>query len=221
MLIRLSAVLLSLGFAQTSFAQTGPGQPFPRLYAGANFFVGQYTISYPSGLGEWLGVYPYELNLGYQLRPGLAVQVGWAHLHEHSEAENLLVNAAGKVLARDAASGEHGLTVVPTLLRYTVTRRLKHRVQFDVLGGLTFLRATSHSVGGYTDSMLVVTPYRFDREATNVLLTIGPSIRFAFGRHVEAVADVVYNRSLVGGFARRHSLTPTFAFGLRYRFHYR
>lgn len=221
MLTRLLAVLLPLGFAQTNFAQTGPGQPFPRLYAGANFFVGQYTITYPNRLGEWLGVYPYELNLGYQLRPGLAVQVGWAHLHEHSETDRIDTNAAGKVTYRLFGSGERDLTVVPTLLRYTVTRRLKHRVQFDVLGGLTFLRATFYGVGGYTDSTLTVIPFSNARKATNVLLTIGPSIRFAFGRHVEAVADVVLNRSLVGGFSRPHSLTPTFAFGLRYRFHYR
>lgn len=221
MLIRLLAAILTLGLARTGFAQTEPGQPIPRLYAGVNFFVGQYTITYPNRLGEWLGVYPYELSLGYQLRPGLAIQAGWAHLHEHSETDLTTFTATGKLAFHTFGSGERDLTVVPTLLRYTLTRRLKHRVQFDFLGGLTLIRATFHSTGGYTDSTLVVVPFKSDREATNVSLTVGPSIRFAFGRHVEAVADVVLNRSLVGGFSRPHSLTPTFAFGLRYRFLYR
>lgn len=204
-------------------AQTVPTPSFPRYAVGANLFTGSYEIFYSDRHYENLTFNPAELTISYQFRPRLTAQLGLVWYRSSSYSDYSYTNAAGKFLARYYGGGSQSDIVIPVLGRYTLTNHL-HRLQFDILGGLTYLHARFHSSGGYTDSLQVTTPHNINRTANNFILTLGPSVRCALGKHLEAVSDFTFNQSLSGRRAitsDNFNLTHSLSLGLRYRFGYR
>lgn len=203
-------------------AQTAPSSSFPRYAVGASLFTGRYYIYYSDRLVENLVFNPAELTVSYQFRPRLAVQLGFVWYRNLVSDDVSYTNATGKFIARYFGNGGHTDIVIPVLGRYTLTRRSR-RVQFDMLAGLTYLHGRNYGSGGYTDSMQVTTPYNNNSVANNLLLTVGPSIRCALGKHLEAVSDFTFNQSFGrnGITDDRIDLTNSLSLGLRYRFGYR
>lgn len=197
--------------------------PYPRYYLGASLLASDYQRLRADYRGLLL---PWQLTLGCQLRPRLAVQASFAYSQEgNSFFSPVLVPRAYRTSPQQYQVLESGSytqrnTTVALLARYTLTRQAPHRFQVDALGGLTLeSRRYSSSVARvYVDSLQTVTGRTQDDtrdDLTNLLLTAGASARYRCGRHLEAVLDGTLHVDVLG---RRSGLTSAAALGLRYRF---
>ncbi|MDJ0364622.1 outer membrane beta-barrel protein [Hymenobacter sp. H14-R3] len=207
-----------LGRAQTTAA-------LPRYYVG----LAAYSSDFQPLGGTYYGgtTVPVQLTLGYQLQPRLAVQLGVAYsqkTYDYVNTSQSFYSGAAPGLPYYFAYSSHGSdyqTSVRGLVRYTLTRQPAHRVQFDVLGGLTFeyARANSHITRTDSDSLqnvIVTTNYDDHYSFTNFLLTGGLSTRYRFSQRLEAVLDVTLSRSFMRG--QNSGFPGSTALGLRYRF---
>jgi len=203
-------------------AQDPAPVPAPRYYVG----VAAYSSAYQPLSGGYQGTrLPFQLTAGYQLRPRLALQLGVAYSGVSSSyfnASHYFPNpgAPGVYFDYDIHSTERN-TSLALLARYTLTRQAAHRLQVDLLGGLT-LEAGYYTYNSlHTDSSQVPVTRRFDQSGTDwsYLLTAGPSVRYRLGRHLEALLDFTLNHDFNSDH-RPHSsvLTGATALGLRYRF---
>jgi hypothetical protein len=159
------------------------------------------------------------------MRPRLAVQLGVAYSglsYSYANAGSYASPGAPGTSYDYRVHNKERNTSVALLARYTLTRNAAHRLQVDVLGGVTMeVQHYAYSIINIdTDSSQVVT-YRYADSATNwaYLLTAGPSVRYRFGRHLEALLDFTLSHD----FDRSHrpyssALTGATALGLRYRF---
>ena len=163
---------------------------------------------------------------GYQLRPRLAVQLGVAYSSVDisyfgiSRYYPYQGPPRGVYFDYDFQGRERN-TSLALLARYTLTRRLGHRLQVDALGGLTTEISRYSSVRVASDSSLVPVTSRYESRGTDwsVLLTAGPSARYRLGRHLEALLDFTLNFNPRRGRLTESSvLTGATALGLRYRF---
>ena len=208
-------------------AQAAPA-PYPRYYVGVGLYASDYQ---PLGGAYYRGVtVPVQLTAGCQLRPRLAVQASVAY---SSTSDSYFY--PGKYYSGSAAAASpyawfevnvsnSSRTISTSLLaRYTLTRQPAHRLQVDLLGGLTLVNRRSTSSGMRTDSdstftVNTTTHYADTDQQNDLLLGAGASARYRFGRHLEAVFDL----TLHYGFGRppvsSSWLTGATALGLRYRF---
>jgi hypothetical protein len=219
---------LLLAAPLTGFAQSIAPVPAPRYYVG----LAAYSSSYqPLGGSYYRSLrLPIQLTAGYQLRPRLAVQVGVAYSgesYDYFDAGRYYTTsgAAASPYAYYEFQGrnQERNTSVALLARYTLTRQPQHRFQADLLGGLTLERERYNALATrtYRDSTRtnVVTANSDDTvRNNNLLLTVGASARYRFGRHLEAVLDYTLNRRLADTRDRYNALTSATALGLRYRF---
>lgn len=208
-----------------SSAQATAEAPTPRYYVG----LAAYSSAY-QGLGG--NAYrggpriPVQVTAGYQLRPRLAVQVGVAYsgisystfgISRYFPSQGY---PAGVYFDYSNKSKERN-TSVALLARYTLTRQPAHRLQVDVLGGATLeVQHYAYSTVS-SDSSRVPVVYRYDESGTNLayLVTAGPSVRYRFGRHLDAVLDFTLNYDFDHSHRPNSSvLTGATALGLRYRF---
>ncbi len=222
--LALGSLLLTAPFF--SFAQELPAAP--KYYVG----LAAYTSSYQPLGGTYYGGprLPFQLAVGYQLRPRLAVQVGVAY----SGLSYGYFNAGRYYTSSGAAASPYTYyefqgrnqernTSVALLARHTLTRKPQHRFQADLLGGFTLERERYNtlSTSTYRDSTRtsVYTANRDDTfRSTNLLLTAGISTRYRFSQHLEAVLDFTLSKRLTNLRAGYSSLTSATALGLRYRF---
>lgn len=204
-------------------AQPTEPAPVPRYYLGLAAYSSAYQ---PLGGGAYRGIrVPVQVVAGYQLRPRLAVQLGVAYSGTSYSSFN-----AGRYVRTAGSAGvyydyTHQSTVRNTsaalLARYTLTRQPAHRFQADLLGGITLenSRYTYHDID--TDSSQVPITSRYDESGTNwaTLLTAGPSVRYRFGSHLEALLDFTLSYDINRDHhLYRSELTGAMALGLRYRF---
>lgn len=215
-----TAILLSwLGC--TAFAQAPAKATFPKFYGGVSYFVGNYRVPYPR-LGSYdEGLESVSLTAGYQFTSKLAVQASWAKGHDFLASTMTFHNAAGKFTGSTAATYDHWITTVPLLLRYTGTQRLQHRIQFDILGGLTLLRSSYRYVSHDVDSLQIPHDSEKAEQTTQAAFTVGLGIRYRLGQHLEAVGDTYANRTFSSAGYGNNRFVGTYAIGLRYRFGYR
>lgn len=220
--LALGGLLLALPFA--SHAQSSAPAAPPRFYVGLAAYSSYYQ---PLSGGAFRGTrLPFQVTAGYQWRPRLAVQAGLAYSGTSYDYFNVGRTYPGPGTTSYyydyQGSSIQRNTSVSLLARYTLTRKPEHRVQFDAVGGFTWERASYRDYGTRADSVqssLIISNYD-ERSAVNrLLLTIGPSVRYRFGQHLELYYELLFNTSLASSqYYQLKGITSSSALGLRYRF---
>jgi len=178
-----TASLLAGILPLASYAQTAP-----RFYvgAGANLLT---NIPFHSGImPRLLGP---ALTAGWQFTPHLALQTGIAYQWKNDSytLDYLYPTQSGTLLPATYSSEHHTkYFTVPLLLRYTFAPS-DQRLHFDLLGGVTLVRATLHSAYANGDSIAILFPERYSSADTRANLTLGPAVRYAVSPHVELTAN--------------------------------
>ena len=216
--IALGGLLLALPL--TSPAQSYDLTPAPRFYVGLAAYSSYYQ---PLSGGAYRSTrLPFQVTAGYQWRPRLAIQVGLAYSgvsnsYSYTGSANLYgayFDANGRATQRNTSTS--------LLARYTLTRKPEHRLQFDVLGGFTWERSSYRDSGTRADSVqssLVTSDYDNHQTINRLLLTIGPSVRYRFGQHLEVFYNFLIDTNLVSSqYYQIQGITTGSALGLRYRF---
>ena len=205
-------------------AQATDLAPAPRYYVGLAAYSSAYQ---PLGGSAYRSTrLPFQVVAGYQVRPRLAVQLGVAYSSTSASSFGISryypTTGPTRGVYFDYAnqSSAHNASLA-LLARYTLTRQPAHRLQADLLGGIT-LEASRYDFSYVnSDSSQVPVTNRYEGRGTDwaALLTAGPSVRYRFGRHLEALLDFTLNYDI----SRAHHLntsevTGATALGLRYRF---
>ncbi|MGI4874082.1 MAG: hypothetical protein ACRYFX_23225 [Janthinobacterium lividum] len=144
---------LLLGVSATGLAQTTADvPPAPRFYVGLGLYNSQYhTLRLESDAYRDV---PVQLTLGYQWRPRLAVQASVAYSGlSYSYGGSFFDVRTGQYYNPYGGTNQRRATSTALLARYTLTRQLRHRVQFDLLGGGTLERTAYQYTGFRTDSV--------------------------------------------------------------------
>ena len=197
-----AALLLSVPLA--TLAQSTSPPPAYRFYGG----LAVYTSAAQS-LGGYYGSrysVPVQATLGYQLRPRLAVQVGLAYSRvrsNYSYANEYFDSNAN--LISDITTTAHARRTFSTsvLARYTITRQAAHRFQVDALGGPSFdhsfgSSATTEATTSQGSTSVSSSDYSY--AYNNLRINVGPSLRYRFGKHLDAAYDILLNVSLNNSF---------------------
>jgi hypothetical protein len=220
-----SGFLLASSFA--GHAQATEPAPIPRFYGG----LGLYTSSHQN-LSSW-GIdgarIPVQAVVGYQWRPRLAVQLGVAYSGNRSQyAYNYFYspNYPAPAGAKTDVAGTYTERSITTslLARYTLTRKLAHRFQADLIGGVKVEYSRYHDVGistsyDQTATVIGVTPYEYPSTYNSTLLSLGISLRYRVVSQLEAMYDFTFDQPVSNG-GSRYGLRPSasMALGVRYRF---
>ena len=216
--LALGSLLLALPFG--SHAQSADPVSTPRFYVGLAAYSSYYQ---PLSGGAYRSTrVPCQVTAGYQWRPRLALQVGLAYSgvsdsYSYTGSANLYgayFDASGRATQRNTSTS--------LLARYTLTRKPEHHLQFDVLGGFTWEHSSYHDTGTRADSVqssLVVSPYDNQSAINRLLLTVGPSVRYRFGQHLEVFYNFLIDTNLASSqYYQIQGITTGSALGLRYRF---
>jgi len=167
-----------------------------------------------------------QLTVGYQLRPRLALELGVAYNGRTSRYayEGNYYNAAGiNYYNKYTNTSTQRTTSVLALARYTLTRQPTHRLQFDVLGGLTALHRDSYSRGSETNDLTgttQTTPFSYRGSDNALLLTLGGSARYRLSSQFELNFDLTtnYGVPIKSPSTQIEGFTGSAALGLRYHF---
>jgi hypothetical protein len=223
--LRLILGSLLLSSSVTVQAQSTAPVPTPHFYGG----LGVYSSSHQniSSWGNGARV-PVQAVVGYQLRPRLAVQLGVAYSGNRYTYffDNYSYNYLPTPTTRSSVSGTatERSSTTSLLARYTLTRKLAHRFQADLLGGVKVEYSRYRDVGTETSRDLTTTtststPYDYPSTYNSTLLSLGASLRYRVVSRLEAVYDLTFDQPISNGYAR-YGLRPqaTMALGLRYHF---
>ncbi|RZK97386.1 MAG: hypothetical protein EOO62_28110 [Hymenobacter sp.] len=214
----LSSLLLSAPF--TGHAQASEPAPNPRFYGG----LGLYSSSHQnlSSWGDGARI-PVQGVVGYQLRPRLAVQLGVAYNGNRDtyDQSQYTYFGPGTLTAYQAGIYTERSTTTSLLARYTLTRKLQHRFQADLLGGGKFEHSFYRNAGTYFDSTQAAptaTSFNYSSTYNSTLLSLGISLRYRVVSHLETVYDLTFDQPISNN--ARYGLRPqaTMALGLRYHF---
>ena len=216
---------LLLSTALPALAQTSAEAPAaPRFYIGLAAYSSYYQML-GGQPGSKVNV-PLQLTAGYQLCPRLAVQASLAYSgrsYSYSNAGQYYTGAspAGAYKQFEGRSTYRNYSV-SVLARYTLTRQLSHRMQFDALGGLGLENTTWRSRGIQSDSVqstLIATTYDNHVSTTIAVLSLGGSARYRISNHLDLAYDLTFNRRVGSNtFHQPEFITSASALGLRYRF---
>jgi opacity protein-like surface antigen len=229
LLPRLFLGALLLGSPLLGRAQATEPAPSPRYYVGLaaynSYYQGFGSKAYGNGNGSLR--LPVQLTAGYQVRPRLALQVGVAYSTARYSYDNEFIyyskTGSLPLYSRYQGSVRLRATSVSLLSRYTLTRNLAHRVQFDALAGFGlehdrgYIRRTqSDSIAG----RLQTTSYSGRGSQNFFLLTLGAGVRYRLTQHLELNLDVMANHTVpfFSPASRIDEITSSAALGLRYRF---
>lgn len=213
-------MLLAIVYPSSVNAQVSAG----RFYAGAGVNFSQYLVEYKFGSPATNEAGRWQPIAGYYLTSRLALQIGYSggSASYYGVAEGTMLNGDRTQAITSTANSFRAL---PLLARYTLTRKPSKRLQFDLLGGVTFARgeydgAFSETLNGQT---VQATSEHFD--ISHTYLTAGVAARYVFSRHWELEATYMMNRNLkrmpnyyselVGA---RWGLTSGYGLNVRYRF---
>jgi hypothetical protein len=216
------AVGLLLSLPLASSAQSAAPTPTPKYYVGLAAYSSKYQYVGGNSFRELR--LPVQVTAGYQLKPRLALQVGVAYsqsIFDYNKQPSAYYPPGSLIIAEKyygKSIWRH--TSVSVLGRYALQPQSTHRLQADLLGGVT-LEKERYTVGyQYTaiDSTNAVYSSSQTTGGYNYaiwLFTAGLSTRYRVSQHLEAVLDATLN-------ARLASVTspPSLsgALGLRYRF---
>lgn len=214
----LSCAALLLSAPLATLAQTADPLPAHRFYGGLAVYA-----SAAQRLGGYYGSrysVPVQATLGYQLRPRLAVQVGLAYSRVRSNYSyaNEYVDPNANLISNLTTSDYARRTFSTSVLaRYTITRPGAHRFQVDALGGPSLEHSFSSSATTETTTSqgsTSVSSSDYSYANNNLRLNVGPSFRYRFGKHLDAMYDILLNISLTNSAYTNTAM----ALGLRYRF---
>ena len=211
----------------------------PRYYLGAQLGSYNYLVRFdafdpyaarPGGIpafsqGDGVGSYGVEVKnpyvyAGYQLRPRLALQLGYQGQEGGFLSEGYELNGTQKTLLSESRKRAQTLTF-PLLLRYALTRQYLQRVQFDVVGGVALSYArVQYYRATYTRSGQVTDQFSFDRRTTDEHAIGGLGVGYGFGRRrkLQATVEYVVIQNLSASFKGLGSAQVGGSLGLRYRF---
>jgi hypothetical protein len=216
------AVGLLLSLPLASSAQSVAPTSTPRYYVGLAAYSSKYQYVGGNSFRE-LRV-PVQVTAGYQLKPRLAVQVGVAYSQSTFDynKQPSAYYPPGSFIIADKYYGKaiwrH--TSVSVLGRYALLPQPTHRLQADLLGGVT-LEKERHSVGYQYTAIDSTNAVCSSSQTTGGytyaiwLFTAGLSTHYRVNQHLEAVLDATLNARLTS-LASTPSLSG--ALGLRYRF---
>jgi hypothetical protein len=220
---------LLLGAPLLCHAQNAEPAPCPRYYVGLAAYSSYYQTL--SGGNYRPTRIPLQLTAGYQWQPRLAVQAGIAYSgasQSYFSVGRTYPNSGYPIPGMQGSyydyNGRHTWrsASVSLLARYTLTRQLAHRMQFDLLGGFTWEHSSYRDYGSRADSVqssLVMSAYDERSNANRLLLALGPSVRYRFGQHLELFYDLLFNKRLASNqYYEIEGITSSSALGLRYRF---
>lgn len=210
---------LLLGCSLPGFAQN-MASPAPRFYGGLSAYSSTFQ---PLGGSGGHTTVPFQATLGYQLRPRWAVQLGaaysgyrqsYAYLGRYAEPGGINdynFSYTGSYTVR--------LLSVALLGRYTLTRTPAHRLQVDALGGFTYEHSSVRDAGLYSSDQSGATltnDYGSVVRQNNLLVGLGPGLRFRAANRLEIMLDVVLSAPLASD--QSSGIVSATALGLRYRF---
>jgi hypothetical protein len=223
-ILRLILGSLLLGSSVTAQAQSAVPVPAPHFYGG----LGVYTSSHHN-LSSW-GTdgtrIPVQAVVGYQLRPRLAVQLGLAYSGNRDTYDyQYIYSDPGTSTTYAAGTYTERSTTTSLLVRYTLTRKLQHRFQADLLGGVKVEHSFFGNAGAYfNNSQALPTPFDYSSSYNSTLLSLGASLRYRVVSRLEAVYDLTFDLPVAGGkysnsiYSPKRRTQATMALGLRYRF---
>jgi hypothetical protein len=203
-----SALVGTLPF--TSAAQTAPALAASKLYVGLGASYTRYNS--PSQVGP-------TLTVGLQLTPRLAVQTGTSlYWRKNTSFFGSYYDLSTNEQVTDVSFTDYDrLLAVPVLARYTVTP-LTSRFQLDILGGATALYYFGHyTQTSTTQSQGTQTEERDSYNRFTGVLSLGPSLRYAFTPQVELMGDFLLNTSWEGNIYHR-TYPVSLTISARYRF---
>jgi hypothetical protein len=234
-MIRFLLLLVSLLVsARGVWAQTDTPASFPRWYVGVQYGRHDYQLALSARSGPLYGgaartnAYRPQLTLGYQVKPNLAVQAGLAPARQSFSYGGTGTNDAGQPLSEKGTSTTQSLAL-PLLVRYTIGLKPWKKLELDALAGTVLFWSRGESEFTRTENGEVTAHSQFRTTINNAFITVGPSARYAFGRHVEAYADWLFYKNLRTSSATYSGGSPTnnagitnaLNLGIRYRFGYR
>jgi hypothetical protein len=215
---RLTVAGLLLASPLLSLAQEAAPAPLPRFYGGLAAYSSTYNnlVKRESGF-----TVPLQATLGYQLHPRWAVQLGVAYGSYSNSFADVSLDPTGQPHNSRSDELTSRNTSLSLLTRYTLMGQPVHRLQFDLLGGFTLEHGGYHNQGYYTDNQHPASIISYDSHYVNntFLLTLGGSVRYRLGQHLELVYDLTTNRDISTSRQYAYSgFTGSMALGLRYRF---
>lgn len=199
-----------------SWAQQ-PKAPTPSVYLGLEAASYQYQVQYPSGLAAKEVASPWSVTAGYQVSARWAFQASFLYRYHTFSDTATGTTLAGRVRT-DRVTSSNRRMALPLLGCYTLTRLPKRRLQVDVLGGLTFLRA-QYAFGEviHEDGQLPE-EHHVAEVATAQYLTGGLGLRYAVDHQhrLEVMGELLVSKNLVH--ARQAAIDDNVSVGLRYQF---
>lgn len=168
---------------------------------------------------------PLQVAVGYQLRPKLGLQVGFARRHKRYEFLNRGTTTSG-IPTTDNLVFESWVTALPVRGRLTLTKRPAQRFQVDGLAGLCLVTYRDYFERTVAEDGQVK-DYRSDRaRANSIYVSFGAGTRYALGkrRRLEVTADYLLNKITEPANNATHQfldaplgLTGALDVGMRYR----
>lgn len=215
---------LLLGSSLAGRAQATDPVPAPRFYSGLGVYSSSHHNLSSWGSGARI---PVQALVGYQWRPRLAVQLGFVYSGNRYSYDGQRDYTNLGIVAYPVGTSTERNTTTSVLARYTLTRKLQHRFQADLLGGAKFEYSAYREKGTYFDNRPATpsaTPYDNSSTYTSTLLSIGPSLRYRVVSRLEVVYDLTFDFPVIGGKYSNSIYSPnrrsqaTMALGVRYRF---
>lgn len=188
-----------------------------KFYVGAQVGAHLYLVDYSSG-SQGVAVSPVHVQVGYQISPRLALQLGVGYRHRESNAGSTTSPIPGYPSTQFET--DWWTTDLPLTARYTLSKPTS-RLKFDLIGGVVLVQSRyrySRQVG--KDGVVFEREF-IDNKATDAYLTAGAGMRYGLSRKLDLTFDAQLNklpRSVAAppntSFVSYFSLGP----GLRYTF---
>jgi hypothetical protein len=216
----LAALLLSVPLL--SHAQATEPAPQPKLYAGLAAYISSSQSINSASTGFPV---PLQATLGYQLLPRLAVQASLAYRgtsasYSYAFRDYYSNNSTGSPYTISGVNQQRSSSAA-VLTRLTLTRQATHRLQFDLLAGLTLEHQRYRWTSMRTDSAAAPVASSNRTSTTLLLVTAGAGVRYRIGQRFEANYNLLLSTGIVD-FNNRNSYyyraSSSMALGLQYRF---
>ena len=208
---------LLLGSSLAGRAQATDPMPAPRFYGGLGVYSSSHQNLSSWGSGSRI---PVQAVVGYQWRPRLAVQLGLAYNGNRETYDyQYIYSDPGTPTTYAAGTYTERSTTTSLLVRYTLTRKLQHRFQADLLGGVKVEHSFFGNAGAYfNNSQALPTPFDYSSNYNSTLLSLGASLRYRVVSRLEAVYDLTFDQPISRNSYYGRRLEATMALGLRYHF---
>ena len=210
-------------------AQTSEGIPFARWYGSVQYGRQNYQIFTPHNLEPWLtNQRRPQLSVGYQLNPRWAIQASWSPAYYSSSDSLVGTNSKGQPTS-ESSWGKQNTQALSLVARYTFKKLPFPKIQVELFAGpmLFFYHNWGNTIR--TENKEIIYQRSSNVRETTLYMLAGPGISYSFGRHFQATADFIFNKSFRGTLTQYNVSTTgnslginhSYSIGLRYRFLYK